>query len=139
MTEEHAEDHPTPFPESLTRLRSEAFANNPIFSKGLAAIEDALRDAKPGEAIEVPNGFDIKDVLVQRGKVHGEFSQDAAVAQGLKSVMHRSTNWATLEVIKKEALENIATKIARILSGDSNHVDAWTDVEGYARLVRDRL
>jgi hypothetical protein len=32
-----------------------------------------------------------------------------------------------------------ATKVARILCGDPLYVDSWRDIEGYARLVADRL
>jgi len=33
----------------------------------------------------------------------------------------------------------IFSKIARILNGDPNHLDSWTDIAGYATLVADRL
>jgi hypothetical protein len=40
---------------------------------------------------------------------------------------------------QKESLEMIASKIARIVCGDSNHHDSWHDIGGYAKLVADRL
>ena len=33
-----------------------------------------------------------------------------------------------------EALEMIAHKIARILSGDADYADNWVDIAGYAQL-----
>jgi hypothetical protein len=33
----------------------------------------------------------------------------------------------------------MATKVARILCGDCLYVDSWRDIEGYAKLVADRL
>jgi hypothetical protein len=41
--------------------------------------------------------------------------------------------------IQVEALEMIAHKIGRILSGDPNHQDHWDDIAGYAKLVSERL
>jgi hypothetical protein len=36
-------------------------------------------------------------------------------------------------------LDMIFTKVGRILNGDSNHIDSWIDIAGYATLVADRL
>jgi hypothetical protein len=33
----------------------------------------------------------------------------------------------------------IASKIARIVVGDYDHIDSWVDIAGYAKLVADRL
>jgi hypothetical protein len=40
---------------------------------------------------------------------------------------------------QREALEMIVVKIARIINGDPNCADSWRDIEGYARLVAERL
>ena len=53
--------------------------------------------------------------------------------------MRDTANWEALTEVQHEALEHIATKIARILSGDPNHADHWNDIQGYARLVEERL
>jgi hypothetical protein len=44
-----------------------------------------------------------------------------------------------LSVSQREALEMILHKIARILNGDPNFKDSWTDIIGYARLVEREL
>ena len=44
-----------------------------------------------------------------------------------------------LDADQVEALDMIATKIARILNGNPDHVDSWIDIAGYATLVADRL
>ena len=74
-----------------------------------------------------------------RGKVHGDFGDNAVYAQDLKKILHESHNWRGLTPIQTEALEMIVHKIARILSGDPNHKDHWADIQGYARLVETRL
>ena len=48
-------------------------------------------------------------------------------------------NWAKLDPDQREALEMIAHKMARILNGDQDHLDSWHDIQGYARLVEQRL
>ena len=78
--------------------------------------------------------------LEQRGKIHGDFSDNADISQSLKYVIHTSKNVqeAKLNAVQLEALEVIATKIARILSGDPNESDNWHDIGGYAKLAEDR-
>jgi hypothetical protein len=81
----------------------------------------------------------IHNILEARHDVHGEFSDNSRIAQAIKDVMHQSPNWRGLDASKKEALEMIASKIARALSGDSSHLDHWIDIAGYAQLVHDRI
>jgi hypothetical protein len=38
-----------------------------------------------------------------------------------------------------EALDMIAVKISRILTGDPNYSDNWHDIQGFAKLVENRL
>lgn len=53
--------------------------------------------------------------------------------------MIETPNWEGLSFDKKEALEMIVHKIARILNGDPNHKDSWQDIVGYAELVNKGL
>jgi hypothetical protein len=85
------------------------------------------------------NGRSLDDTLVARNAVHGDFTDDAGTAQAFKDVMRATKNWERLDHVKREALEHIATKIGRILSGDPEHRDHWEDIQGYARLVETRL
>lgn len=39
--------------------------------------------------------------------------------------------------VHREALDMMACKISRILSGQSGFEDHWADIEGYARLARE--
>ena len=81
---------------------------------------------------------DIEDVLEERGKTHGDFSFVATVAQELKHTL-RLAGYASLEPWQTEALDMIASKLARILAGNPNEPDHWLDIEGYARLARERI
>jgi hypothetical protein len=82
---------------------------------------------------------DVKDILAERGKVHGDFSDHARFAQSLKRIAQTSPNWNALANVQTEALEMILHKVARILAGDPNHADHWDDIAGYATLVSERL
>ena len=67
-------------------------------------------------------------------KSHGDYRMTAEMSQNLKSTMSTGKNWEKLNNSQREALEMIAVKIARILSGDANFRDHWIDIEGYAEL-----
>lgn len=81
----------------------------------------------------------INQTLTERGNRYGEFTKHAEITQDLKSVMQCSPNWCLLVDDQKEALEMIAHKIGRILNGDPDYDDSWTDIAGYAELVAKRL
>lgn len=83
---------------------------------------------------------DISATLQDRGNRYGAFTGHADISQRLKEVMQDPIeNWGKLARDQREALEMIVHKIARILNGDPNYHDSWHDIEGYARLVADRL
>ena len=78
--------------------------------------------------------MNIDDLLRDKEATHGSFDDTATIAQTIKAVMKRSKNWESLPNQSKEALELIATKVARILNGDATDPEHWNDVAGYARL-----
>jgi len=82
---------------------------------------------------------DIDKTLAERGDRYGEFDEHARITQGIKDRMRDSKNWLMLPDDMKEALEMAAHKIGRILNGDPDYVDSWTDIIGYTRLVEKRL
>jgi hypothetical protein len=82
---------------------------------------------------------DIAQTLAERGARYGVFADHAVIAQGLKEVMWRAPGWERLQPDQRQALEVIGDKIARILNGDPDYHDNWHDIQGYARLVADRL
>lgn len=88
------------------------------------------------EQLTLP-GIDV--TLAARGTRYGSFDDHARVTQSLKWVLYDSPKWRELTHDKKEALEMIAHKIGRIVCGDPNYKDSWTDIVGYARLVEKEL
>lgn len=95
----------------------------------------------------------IEKTLSERGNRYGDFADHARLAQRLQDCMREFarplepaaetfgmiTPWDHLSPVQKQALTVIADKIARILSGDPNYADNWHDIQGYAKLVEDRL
>ena len=104
----------------------------------IQALEEKLRDAEPNEAVQVTPD-EMAAILNGRNSIHGDFTDDASISQAVKAAMYRGKNWQDLSDVQTEALEHIATKISRILSGDPAHKDHWLDIQGYAKLVSDRL
>lgn len=93
----------------------------------------------------------VDKTLAERGNRYGDFTYHASIAQGLQFRMQtfciKQDNlegfiipWKhKLNDVQRQALTVIADKIARILSGDPNYADNWHDIQGYAKLVEDRL
>jgi hypothetical protein len=82
----------------------------------------------------------ITEVLQQRGQRYGKFINNATVAQAIKDAMMVDTNYGKLSADKREALDQIASKISRIVTANcSEYKDSWTDIAGYATLVADTL
>lgn len=79
------------------------------------------------------------EIISERAPTHGDYTDTAAISQGIKLVMHSSPNWSKLTPAQKETLEMLATKLARILVGNPNEPDHWRDITGYATLVVERL
>lgn len=82
---------------------------------------------------------DINLILTEREKRYGNFKEHARITHNIKESMYDSPNWNIISVDKREALEMIAHKIGRILNGDPDYKDSWTDIIGYAKLIEDTL
>jgi hypothetical protein len=80
----------------------------------------------------------LEDVLADRGREYGDFRDQAQIAQDLKDSIYPHYK-DDLRPFQREALEMILHKISRIVNGNPNNVDSWKDIEGYARIVRERL
>lgn len=78
-------------------------------------------------------------LLDERGTTHGDYSDGARTIQGLKSFFHRHAGWNKLDDCQKETFDMYAVKFGRLLCGDVNFKDSWADIEGYTRLIVERL
>lgn len=84
----------------------------------------------------------VDKILEERGKrynLHGTYADHAELTQDLKDRMRKHPGWAGLTGAMKETLDMIQHKIARILNGDPKYKDNWDDIQGYTKLVADKL
>ena len=88
------------------------------------------------KAMKAVDGLELADtkvLLVTRGNTHGSFAKNASISQQLKAIF----NADDLTDVQREALDQIALKLSRILSGKADFDDHWDDIAGYAKLVSD--
>ena len=78
------------------------------------------------------------DVLEERQLTHGDFSRNAETAQAIKHLLFEANRYA-MRASQPEALDLIATKLARIVTGNPDEPDHWRDIAGYATLVLGEL
>lgn len=71
-------------------------------------------------------------LLNEREKTHGDWKVTASTAQCIKALWEGNTS---LSASQREALDMIATKIARLICGDPRHEDTVVDIVGYATLM----
>lgn len=72
-------------------------------------------------------------IIPDRDHQHGGMEAVGDISQFIKMAMRDGKNWEDLTHGEQEALDMIAHKIARILSGaDPHDPEHWTDLAGYA-------
>lgn len=81
----------------------------------------------------------VQETLAERGSRYGDFFDNAGISQTLQAVMRSAPSYNNMSPVQVEGLTAIFQKIARILNGDPNYADNWHDIQGYAKLVEDRL
>lgn len=77
----------------------------------------------------------IECVLRERATNYGDYSKVAQVAHYIKSAIYLGPNYKNLSPAQAESLDMIASKIARIVNGDTSYEDNWIDIIGYATLA----
>ncbi len=86
-----------------------------------------------------PTPSTVEEILAERGKTHGDFTDNARVMQSMKRIVHAEVGWDRLDDVKREAIHMIIHKIGRIISGNPEVKDHWDDIAGYAKLVSERV
>ncbi len=81
--------------------------------------------------------------LSQRGSTHGDFVENARICHTMRGLFRGCHSWDYMPNVQKLVLDEIALKIARILSlvdgvkddlQPSNNPEHWRDIQGYAKL-----
>jgi hypothetical protein len=78
--------------------------------------------------------FNAQMLIDEREKTRGSFTALADLkAQWISAIMRKHTR--ALKPTEREALEQILTKLTRVLMGKEFDLDSWQDIAGYATLV----
>ena len=83
--------------------------------------------------------MDTNELLQERGKTHGKYSEHAGITQATKDLWRNHPGWQRLTPSMRESLEMNAHKVGRILAGDPNFADHWDDIAGYSKLVAKQI
>ena len=102
---------------------------------------DKIKEMIEDWRAEAEADTDVDAILNERAATYGSFISVALFAQEMKELIRSALDEqnAGLQADHQEALDMIASKIARIITGDSHHRDSWLDIAGYATLVADRI
>lgn len=100
-------------------------------------IQGAVK-AKPDfnfGAAQANGGVDA--TLAERQSTYGNFEDVAFVTENIMSILAqvRVNGLNDLPNTHRMALYMIASKMARIVNGDFNHLDSWHDIGGYSKLI----
>jgi hypothetical protein len=77
----------------------------------------------------------ISKILDDRSVTHGNFKDNAVLAIEMRQMWRSAPNWEHLSPELQLVLDEIALKIARILSGGDNVYEHLVDIAGYAVLA----
>lgn len=108
--------------------------------------ELGAREERAPQKFSVPEPKGVEATLAERGAHYGDFTDLAKICDALIGIAEANsaavkvpTSWDRMKPFQRQAVRVIMEKLARILSGDPDYVDNWHDLQGYAKLVEDRL
>lgn len=70
----------------------------------------------------------------ERKNTHGDWLEQAGLAEALQATVESSPRWQYLPAFVKQAVKMILVKISRAVSGNYSEPDHWDDIAGYAHL-----
>lgn len=71
----------------------------------------------------------------KRDSIYGAFADNAKFYARWQRLFIDSSGYAKLTEVQRNVIDQIGVKFSRIMTGDPNYVDNWTDVAGYALLA----
>lgn len=96
--------------------------------------DEAIESLKRMASDIRPQNLDRDPLLRERQSTHGSFADNAVISQTLKAAFKKH-NKGPINMIHAEALDMIALKLSRVLSGQAMFKDHWDDIAGYAKLA----
>ena len=81
----------------------------------------------------------VDETIKVRDAEYGGFENMARISQDMKVIARDTPGWKRMNPHQREATDMIIHKLGRMLAGNPNNFDGWHDIQGYAKLVEDRL
>lgn len=107
--------------------------------ESLPFVDDEVQSINDQYAeIEQVRQQTIDATLAERQSTYGSFEDVAFVTENIINVL-KKCNYDYMPHAHKMALYMIASKMARIVNGDFNHLDSWHDIGGYAKLIENLI
>ena len=119
----------------MTKMLIEALKDSTVIISG---TEHKLKKGKT-LTVDVPDFSKLTSLLAEREVTHGNYTVTATVAQEIKDTIRGYKDWQREDPVLCESLDLIATKLARIVSGNPREADHWRDIIGYAELALDHI
>lgn len=82
----------------------------------------------------IKGNLSVEGTLAERQKSYGCFEDVATVTEEVIKAL-RIANYDNMPKPHKMAMYMIASKMARLVNGDFNHLDSWHDIGGYSKLI----
>lgn len=119
--------------------RAKIVWQRPQQPESLPFIDDEVQSLNDKYAeIEQVRQRSIDATLAERQSTYGSFEDVAFVTENIISIL-KKCNYDSMPHTHRMAMYMIASKIARIVNGDFNHLDSWHDIGGYAKLIENLI
>lgn len=104
-------------------------------------VRESLNDKIASAEVARQQSKNIDATLAERQSQYGSFEDVAFVTENIMATLAkaRSNGLQDLPHTHRMALYMIASKMARIVNGDFNHLDSWHDIGGYSKLIEDLI
>ena len=104
-------------------------------------MKESLNDKIATAEVARQESKTIDATLAERQSQYGNFEDVAFVTENIMATLAkvRSNGLQDLPHTHRMALYMIASKMARIVNGDFNHLDSWHDIGGYSKLIEDLI
>lgn len=107
--------------------------------ESLPFIDDEVQSLNDQYAeIEQVRQQTIDATLAERQSTYGCFEDVAFVTENIINVL-KKCNYNKMPHTHRMAMYMIASKMARLVNGDCNHLDSWHDIGGYAKLIENLI
>lgn len=117
----------SPYAPSAALRRLHATTDRRDFESRVEDSAEVVEDAGAEDATEA--------LLSTREATHGDFGDNARISQAIKRICRAEPGWELLTDTEREAMDMIALKFSRLLSGKALELQHWEDIVGYAKLA----